>query len=125
MSILYRLFFARRWWLLLLPVVVCLGLAAIDSRFAYVTLIVAMAMVMISLPILYYYALTPESRWSILEKTATITSAGLQLDFSSEKMQQHVIPWSDIAVLGEDTILVRCAPPEKEPRAEKGGLFSF
>ena len=97
MSILYRLFFARRWWLLLLPVVVCLGLAAIDSRFAYVTLIVAMAMVMISLPILYYYALTPESRWSILEKTATITSAGLQLDFSSEKMQQHVIPWSDIA----------------------------
>ena len=35
------------------------------------------------------------------------------------------IPWSDIAVLGEDTILVRCAPPEKEPRAEKGGLFSF
>ena len=97
MSILYRLFFARRWWLLLLPVVVCLGLAAIDSRFAYVTLIVAMAMVMISLPILYYYALTPESRWSILEKTATITRAGLQLDFSSEKMQQHVIPWSDIA----------------------------
>ena len=56
MSILYRLFFARRWWLLLLPVVVCLGLAAIDSRFAYVALIVAMAMVMISLPILYYYA---------------------------------------------------------------------
>ena len=35
------------------------------------------------------------------------------------------IPWNDIAVLGEDTILVRCAPPEKEPRAEKGGLFSF
>lgn len=35
------------------------------------------------------------------------------------------IPWSDIAVLGEDTILVRCAPPEKAQSSEKGGLFSF
>ena len=97
MSILYRLFFRRRWWLLLLPVLVCLALIAIDTRFAYVALIVAMAMVMISLPILYYYALTPESRWSILKKTALITDDGLQLDFSDDKMHQHIIPWSDIS----------------------------
>ena len=96
MSILYRMFFAQRWWLLLLPVVVCLALIAVDTRFAYVALIVAMAMVMISMPILYYYALTPESRWSILEKTATITEEGLKLDFSSDKMATHVIAWSDI-----------------------------
>ena len=72
MSILYRLFFAQRWWLLLLLVVVCLALIAVDTRFAYVALIVAMAMVIISIPLLYYYALTQESRWSILEKTATV-----------------------------------------------------
>lgn len=97
MSILYRLFFARRWWILLLPVIVCLALIAVDTRFAYVALIVAMAMVMISIPIIYYYALTPESRWSILEKEAKITDDGLRLDFSSEKMSSHVIPWSDFA----------------------------
>ena len=41
------------------------------------------------------------------------------------KTQDLRIPWSDIAVLGEDTILVRCAPPEKPQNAEKSGLFSF
>ena len=36
------------------------------------------------------------------------------------------IPWDDIAVLGEDTILVRCTPPERPaPPPQKNGLFSF
>ncbi len=97
MSILYRLYFARRWWLLLLPVVVCLALIAVDTRFAFVALIVAMAMVIISMPLVYYYALTQESRWSILEKTVTITDEGLQLDFTSDKMRQHLVAWQEIA----------------------------
>ena len=96
MSILYRLFFARRWWLLLLQVLICLALIVVDTRFAYVALIVAMAMVIISMPLLYYYALTQESRWSILEKTATITDDGLVLNFSSEKMKEHLILWQEI-----------------------------
>ena len=97
MSILYRLFFVQWWWLLLLPVVVCLGLIALDTRFAFVALIVAMAMVMLSFPVLYYFALTQESRWSILEKTVTVTDEGLRLDFTSDKMRQHLIAWNDIA----------------------------
>lgn len=97
MSILYRLFFVRWWWLLLLPVVVCLGLIAVDSRFAFVALIVAMAMIIVSFPLMYYYALTQESRWSILEKTVTVADEGLRLDFTSEKMLQHLIAWDDIA----------------------------
>lgn len=97
MSILYRLFIVRWWWLLLLPVVVCLALIAVDTRFAFVSLIVAMAMVIISFPLLYYFALTPESRWSILEKTVTTTDDGLQLDFVSDKMKQHVVAWGEMA----------------------------
>ncbi len=97
MSILYRLFLVRWWWLLLLPVVLCLALIAVDTRFAFVALIVAMAMVIVSFPVLYYFALTQESRWSILEKTVTVTDEGLQLDFTSEKMRRHVIAWSEIA----------------------------
>lgn len=96
MSILYRLFFVRWWWLLLLPVVVCLALITVDNRFAFVALIVALAMMMISIPLLYYYALTPESRWSILEKTVTITDEGLRLNFTSDKMREHVISWDEI-----------------------------
>ena len=97
MSILYRLYFARRWWLLLLPVLVCLALIVVDTRFVYVALIVAMAMVIISMPLVYYYALTQESRWSILKKIATITDDGLVLNFSSEKMKEHLIFWKEIA----------------------------
>ena len=77
MSILRRLYFSRRWWFLVLPVILCLGLIAFDTR--------------------YYYGLTQESRWSILEKTVTITDNGLLLDFSSDKMRQHLIQWNDIA----------------------------
>jgi hypothetical protein len=98
MSILRRLFFGRRWWLLALPVVVCLALIAVDNRFAYVALIVAMGIVMIALPfIYYYYGITQESRWSILEKTVTITGDGLLLDFTSDKMNKHVIAWNEVA----------------------------
>lgn len=90
---------------MLLPVVVCLGMIAVDARFAFVALIVAMAMVMLSFPVLYYFALTQESRWSILEKTVTLTNEGLQLDFTNEKMRQHLIAWSDIALT---TVLSHC-----------------
>ena len=96
MSILYRLFLARRWWLMLLPVVVCLPLIAVDTRFAYVALIVAMGVIIVSLPLMWYYALTQESRWSILEKTLTLTREGVQLDFTSEKMNRHVIAWEEM-----------------------------
>lgn len=105
LSILYRLFLVRWWWLLLLPVVVCLGLIAVDIRFAFVALMVAMAMVIVSFPVLYYFALTQESRWSILEKTVTITDSGLQLDFTSDKMRQHIIPWGEIA---STTVVSHC-----------------
>ena len=44
--------------------------------------------------------------------------------FSHE--QELRISWEDIAVIGEDTILVRCEPPAPPPEPVKsGGLFSF
>lgn len=105
MSIFSQLFLVRWWWLLLLPVVVCLALIAVDARFAYVALIVAMAMVVVSLPLLYYFALTQESRWSILEKTVSVTDDGLRLDFTSDKMHEHFIAWSEIATT---TVVSHC-----------------
>ena len=97
LSILRRLYFGAKWWLLLLPVVACLALAALDSRFLYVALIVAMGVVIVVLPLIYiYYALTQESRWSILEKTVTLSDDGIVLDFADEKMNRHIVAWADI-----------------------------
>jgi hypothetical protein len=96
MSILWRLFLRHRWWWLALPVMVCLALVAVDTRFAYVALIVAMASLMIALPMVYYYGLTQESRWSILEKNVSVVDEGLQLDFTDERMHRQVIVWSEM-----------------------------
>lgn len=96
MSILRRLYLGRRWWIMALPVVVCLALIAVDTRFAYVALIVAMAMVMLAMPLWYYFALTQESRWSILDKTVVATDEGLQLDFVNDKMKSHLITWQEM-----------------------------
>lgn len=62
-------------------------------------------MIIVSFPVLYYFALTQESRWSILEKTVTVTDEGLRLDFASDKMRQHIISWSDLA---STTVLSHC-----------------
>lgn len=97
MSILWRIFLRRRWWMLALPPLLCLAITVVDSRFAYVALIVAMAMGMLALPLVYYYGLTQESRWSILKKTVTVTDDGILLDFDDENMRCHVIPRTDIA----------------------------
>lgn len=97
MSILWRTFLSRRWWWLVLPVVASLAMIVVDTRFAFVALILAMAVVMVAMPAVYYYALTPESRWSILEKTIEMTQEGLTLSFTSEKMNEHKILWSEIA----------------------------
>ena len=108
-SILYRVFFARRWWLLLLPVIACLTLISIDSRFAYVALIVAMGTLMISLPIIYYYALTPESQWSILEKNVALTDVGLHLDFAYDNMKEHLVKWNEIdsTIVSNNCLILR------------------
>lgn len=97
MSILRHIYFDRKWLMLSLPVIVCLIFIAVDARFAYVALIVAMGTIMVALPLIYYYGLTQESRWSILEKTITTSNDGILLNFTSDKMQQHLISWNDIA----------------------------
>lgn len=96
MAILRRIFLRRRWWIMAVPVVACGCLIGIDTRFAYVALIIAMAVVMLALPLVYYYGLTQESRWSILEKTVTTTAQGINLEFTGSKLSSQFIAWSDI-----------------------------
>ena len=43
--------------------------------------------------IYFYYGLTLESRFSVLEKTITADDNGMCLNFTNEKMEAQQLPW--------------------------------
>ena len=92
------MFLADNWLWLVAPVALCAVLAIwIDVRFV----IVAMMVLFIALPMVlallyFYYGLSPEARWSIMEKTATLDDQGITLNFTDERMKTHVIGWDDV-----------------------------
>lgn len=93
-----RIFLGDNWLWLVAPLAVCGVLAYwIDVRF----IIVAMMLLFVVLPmvlalIYYYYGLSPEACWSIMEKTVTLDEKGITLEFTDERMKTHVIPWEDV-----------------------------
>ena len=103
------MFLADNWLWLVTPVALCALLAIwIDVRFV----IVAMMVLFIALPMVlallyFYYGLSPEARWSIMEKTATINGKGISLNFSDERMKTHVIGWNDVRnIIEKDDVLM-------------------
>ncbi len=92
------MFLADNWLWMLLPVALCGVMAVfIDVRF----IIVAMMVLFIVLPMLlallfFYYGLSLEARWSIMEKSARIDNEGITLSFTDERMKKHVIPAEDV-----------------------------
>ena len=92
------IFFGENWLWMVAPLAVC-GVFAywIDVRFifvAFMTLLVLMPMILALLYI--YYGLSPEARWSIMEKTATLDEDGITLKFTDERMKTHAIRWDDV-----------------------------
>ena len=97
------MFLADNWLWMVLPVAIC-GLLAIfiDVRFIIVALMVLFVILPMVLSLLYfYYGLSVEARWSIMEKTATIDGTGITLDFTDERMKKHVIPRDDVRCIIE------------------------
>ena len=103
------LFLADNWLWLLLPVAIC-GILAIwvDVRFIIVAMMVLFIVLPMVLALLYfYYGLSPEARWSIMEKTVTIDDGGLTLDFADERMRTHVIPKDNVRhIIEKDDVLI-------------------
>ena len=92
------IFFGENWLWMVAPLALC-GVFAywIDVRFifvAFMTLLVLMPMILALLYI--YYGLSPEARWSIMEKTATLDEDGITLKFTDERMKTHAIRWDDV-----------------------------
>ncbi len=103
------MFLADSWLWLILPVAVC-GILAIfiDVRFVIVAMMVLFIVLPMILALLYfYYGLSPEARWSIMEKTAVINDEGITLNFVDERMRTHVIRWNDVrSIIEEEDVLL-------------------
>ena len=97
------MFLADNWLWMLAPVAVCGILAVwVDVRFVIVAMMVLFIVLPMVLALLYfYYGLSPEARWSIIEKTVTLNEEGMTLDFVDERMKKHVIRWDDVRYIIE------------------------
>lgn len=92
------LFLADNWFYMVAPVALCAVLAVwIDVRFVIVAMMVLFMVIPLLLAMLYfYYGLSPEARWSIMEKAVSIDSQCLTLSFADERMKKHAIRWDDV-----------------------------
>lgn len=97
------IFLADNWLWMVLPVALCGVLAVwIDVRFVIVALMVLFVVLPMLLALLYfYYGFSPEARWSIMEKRATLDQAGITLDFTDERMKKHAILRDDVRYIIE------------------------
>lgn len=103
------LFLADYWLYMVAPVALCAVLAIwIDVRFIIIALMLLLMEIPMLLALLYfYYGLSPEARWSIMEKEVTIDSQGIDLSFVDERMKKHVIRWDDVRyIIEKDDVLM-------------------
>jgi len=96
---------------LVAPLLLCSALSAwmSDVRWAVVGLMLLFIVIPMVLALAYInYALSAEARWSLLNKTLTLTNEGIALHFEDNLMHDRVIPWSDVTgvALGGDAFLV-------------------
>ena len=103
------MFLADNWLWMVLPVAVCAMLAIfIDVRFVIVAMMVLFIVLPMVLALLFfYYGLSPEARWSIMEKSLNIDENGITLDFTDERMKKHVIPKDGVrSIIEKDDVLI-------------------
>ena len=103
------MFLADNWLWLVLPVAVCAMLAIwVDVRFAIVAMMVLFIVLPMVLALLYfYYGLSQEARWSIMDKSLTIDDAGITLEFTDERMKTHVIPRDNVRhIIEKDDVVM-------------------
>lgn len=73
-----------RWlWIACVPFVAAVCLAFSDVRFLIIALLIAFVVMPLALLFIYiYFGLTPEARFSVLEKTINVNPSRLVADFS-------------------------------------------
>lgn len=103
------MFVADNWLWLVLPVALCAVLSIwIDVRFIIVAMMVLFIVLPMVLALLYfYYGLSPEARWSVMDKDMVITRDGITLNFADNRMKTHVIPRGDVRyIIDKDDVVM-------------------
>ena len=83
-KLVFRGYFARYWWLYALPLSILIILTFYNINFLYTILMLCFIVFPMALIMVYFwYLLTEEIRWSILEKEMTVNDSGIMLTFES------------------------------------------
>ena len=81
-QLVFRGYFARYWWLYVLPLIILTVLTFYNINFLYTILMLCFIVFPMALIMVYFwYLLTEEIRWSILEKEMTVNNSGIMLTF--------------------------------------------
>ena len=96
------LWLGRWWWILALPVAVCLALSAVKPVWMFVALMIICLLVPGLLAMIYYaYAFSPQAVSSLADKTVSVSPDCLTVNFIETRKERKYTP-ADISS-AEDT----------------------
>lgn len=105
-KLVFRGYFARYWWLYALPLSILIILTFYNINFLYTILILCFIVYPMALIMVYFwYLLTGEIRWSILEKEMTVSDLGMILTFKNFTKELQWDEFSGFSTTGKYLLL--------------------
>ena len=105
-KLVFRGYFARYWWLYTLPLSILIILTFYNINFLYTILILCFIVYPMALIMVYFwYLLTGEIRWSILEKEMAISDSGIMLTFEGFTKELQWDEFSGFTTTGKYMLL--------------------
>ena len=105
-KLVFRAYFARYWWLFALPLTVLIILTFYNINFLYTILMLCFIVFPMALIMVYFwYLLTGEIRWSILEKEMTVSDSGMMLTFEGFTKELQWDEFSGFSTTGKYLLL--------------------
>ena len=105
-KLVFRGYFARYWWLYALPLSILIILTFYNINFLYTILMLCFIVFPMALIMVYFwYLLTGEIRWSILEKEMAISDSGIMLTFEDFTKELQWDEFSGFSTTGKYLLL--------------------
>ena len=105
-KLVFRAYFARYWWLYALPLSILIILTFYNINFLYTILILCFIVYPMALIMVYFwYLLTGEIRWSILNKEMAISDSGIMLTFEGFTKELQWDEFSGFTTTGKYMLL--------------------
>ena len=105
-KLVFRGYFARYWWLYALPLSILIILTFYNINFLYTILMLCFIVFPMALIMVYFwYLLTGEIRWSILEKEMAISDSGIMLTFEGFTKELQWDEFSGFSTTGKYLLL--------------------